>query len=75
MGTAPQPAGSAVGAGDAFLAAVLMTLDRAAAPPEVLRHGVAAGAATLQSKGGDLLGLEEYRRQLARTEVREVTPG
>jgi len=61
--------GSAVGAGDAFLAAVLLALDREETLPEVLRQGVAAGAAALRSTGSALVTREEHRRQLARTMV------
>ncbi|MGH7471624.1 MAG: 1-phosphofructokinase family hexose kinase, partial [Longimicrobiales bacterium] len=47
--------GSAVGAGDAFLAALLIELE-AGSPSEIaLRRAVAAGAAVLHSTGSDLL--------------------
>jgi 6-phosphofructokinase 2 len=67
--------GSAVGAGDAFLAALLLSLDRGEPAPEALRAAVTAGAAALESTGGDLLALEEYRRLLPRTTVRKLTAG
>ncbi|NJD11877.1 MAG: hexose kinase [Gemmatimonadetes bacterium] len=67
--THAEDRGSAVGAGDAFLAAVLWALDRGDAPPEVVRQGVAAGAAALRSEGEDLLTGAEFERQLRRTVV------
>jgi len=47
--------GSAVGAGDAFLAAMLVALEDDAELPEALRHAVAAGTATLLGTGDALL--------------------
>lgn len=64
--------GSAVGAGDAFLAALLMALDRGEPHPAALQQAVAAGSAVLKSEGGDLLTEQEYRRQLGRTEVQPL---
>lgn len=64
--------GSAVGAGDAFLGAMLLAMVEGLPGPEVLKRGVAAGGAVLKSEGGDLLTVEEYRRLLDRVEVREV---
>ena len=64
--------GSAVGAGDAFLGALLLALAADCPRPEALRRAVAAGAAALQSKGGDLLAVEEYRRLCNELEVREI---
>ena len=69
--TPAEPHGSAVGAGDAFLAAVLRALDRPEPLAEVVRQGVAAGTAALRSKGGDLVDREEFERQLGRTDVRK----
>ncbi len=51
----PQPAGSAVGAGDVFLAAFLLALEGGAEAPEALRRAVAAGTAALGSRGPDLV--------------------
>lgn len=48
-------AGSAVGAGDAFLAALLLALDAELPPDATLRSAVTAGTATLRSHGGALL--------------------
>jgi 1-phosphofructokinase family hexose kinase len=52
--------GSAVGAGDAFLAAFLVADKRGAPPEEALRHAVAAGTAVLLSHGTDLLSHGDY---------------
>ncbi|HEX7120071.1 MAG TPA: hexose kinase [Longimicrobiales bacterium] len=46
---------TAVGAGDALLAAILLALQRGAAPPDALRAAVAAGTATLLSHGDALV--------------------
>lgn len=52
----PQVAGtSAVGAGDAFLAALLLRLDAGATTAEALRTAVAAGAAVLRADGDSLI--------------------
>lgn len=59
-------AGSEVGAGDAFLAALLLELGSGARPPEAAAAAVAAGTATLLSRDAALLD----RRDLDR--VREV---
>jgi fructose-1-phosphate kinase PfkB-like protein len=67
-----QPEGSAVGAGDAFLAALLLAVEGPCPDPEALRRAVAAGSAVLKSENGDLLTLEEYRRLLDQVEVREI---
>lgn len=47
--------GSAVGAGDAFLAGFLVAQKNGAPPYEALRRAVAAGAAVLRSRGSTLL--------------------
>jgi 1-phosphofructokinase family hexose kinase len=70
--TPPELQGSAVGAGDAFLAAVLSALDHGDPLPEVVRQGAAAGAAALRSEGEDLITREELGRQLGRTVVRQL---
>jgi 1-phosphofructokinase family hexose kinase len=56
-----RPAGSAVGAGDVFLAAFLLARDDGAQPPEALRRAVAAGTAVLSSRGGALLDPADAR--------------
>jgi 1-phosphofructokinase len=62
--------GSAVGAGDAFLAALLVNEDMA--PAERLRTAVAAGAATLESEGADLLRYLNTEAIRERVEVRPL---
>ncbi len=73
--------GSAVGAGDAFLAGLLVAggtmrgaRGGAAAPDDVLRAAVAAGTAALLSRGGDLLRLKDVERVLPHVAV-EVVQG
>jgi 1-phosphofructokinase family hexose kinase len=50
--------GSAVGAGDAFLAALLVALENGHDPRDCLITAVAAGAAVLMSRGSDLIDRE-----------------
>jgi fructose-1-phosphate kinase PfkB-like protein len=64
--------GSAVGAGDAFLAALLIALTRNVPTPEALRSAVAAGTAVLSSDGTDILPLERYQKIHDRVEVRAL---
>lgn len=45
------PVRSAVGAGDAFLAALVLALSRGSAPPDALAWGIAAGAAAVEGVG------------------------
>lgn len=52
--------GSAVGAGDAFLAAMLVAKENGAPLNEALRSAVAAGTAVLLSRGSDLLSYSDY---------------
>lgn len=49
------PAGSAVGAGDVFLAAFLLAREAGASCPDALRRAVAAGTAVLSSRGTQLV--------------------
>ncbi len=70
----PRPAGSAVGAGDVFLAAFLLALEAGAEAAEALRRSVAAGTAVLGSRGQDLVTAEaaaalEPQVQLTRIEA------
>lgn len=60
--------GSAVGAGDAFLAALLLEWE--AAPGEALAAAVAAGTATLLSRGPDLVLAADVRRIRPHVETR-----
>jgi len=50
------PPGSAVGAGDVFLAAFILARSDGAPAPDALRRAVAAGTAVLSSRGTDLVG-------------------
>lgn len=65
------PVHSAVGAGDAFLAAMVLALARDAGPAEALDWGIAAGAAAVARPGTARIGSEEvaacYRRLTAGT--------
>jgi 1-phosphofructokinase family hexose kinase len=56
--------GSAVGAGDAFLAALLVSKENGAPPGEALRNAVAAGTAVLASRGSDLITRGDYEAML-----------
>lgn len=56
--------GSAVGAGDAFLAALLLELDRPTDVAGALRRAVAAGSAALLSRGPDLVRPRDVARIL-----------
>ncbi len=69
---APAEPGSAVGAGDAFLAALLLELDSSAEPPDALACAVAAGAAVLLAEGGDLLSRGDYDRARLGVRVRKL---
>jgi len=51
----PVADGSAVGAGDAFLAALLLAREAGAATPDALREAVAAGTAALLGRGTALV--------------------
>ncbi len=68
--------GSAVGAGDAFLAGLLVASGAAApeGPGERLRAAVAAGTAALLSRGGELLRRADVEQVLPHVTV-EVVPG
>ncbi|MEX2281021.1 MAG: hexose kinase [Gemmatimonadota bacterium] len=64
--------GSAVGAGDAFLAALLVSLQSRAAPQDALCTAVAAGAAVLCSRGSDLLTTADVRRLATNVRARPL---
>ena len=51
MGVLPVKAIGAVGAGDSFVAAMVLALSRGAAPREALAWGSAAGAAAVTASG------------------------
>ena len=61
--------GSAVGAGDAFLAGLLIALESREDLQTILVRAVAAATATLRSRGADLLTADDARRLVA-----EVSP-
>ncbi|HEX6694740.1 MAG TPA: hexose kinase [Longimicrobiales bacterium] len=52
--------GSAVGAGDSFLASLLLSLTSHALPDDALRDAVAAGASVLAGRGSDLMNRAAY---------------
>jgi tagatose 6-phosphate kinase len=62
---------SAVGSGDAFLAAYVAAQVEGADPVEALRCGVAAGAANAQSSWGGTFGRADYVAALERVTVRQ----
>jgi 6-phosphofructokinase 2 len=65
-------AGSAVGAGDAFLAALLLALQNDAPAPDALARAVAAGTATLLAHGAALLARTDVDRILPDVAVAEL---
>lgn len=65
-------AGSAVGAGDAFLAGMLVALAEGRDAPEVLGRAVAAGSAALMGKGMEMIEAGDAR---ALTRLVQVTLG
>ena len=68
-------AGSPVGAGDAFLAALLLAMEAGAGSESVLRAGVAAGTAVLYSHGQDLVRAADVDRLRSHVVVEPVDPG
>lgn len=68
---AAPPAASAVGAGDAFLAALLLCIDRCE-PAEALRQSVAAGTAVLHASGDALVRKEDVDRLARQIDVKEA---
>ncbi|MBI4408961.1 MAG: hexose kinase [Gemmatimonadetes bacterium] len=62
--------GSAVGAGDAFLAALLLAHENGAEAAETLRAAVAAGTAVLLSRGSDILTQDDV--EAVKREVKVV---
>lgn len=60
----PVASASAVGAGDAFLAGLVLALDGNAAAPDALRAAVAAGTAVLRSTGSALVDARAYSELL-----------
>jgi 1-phosphofructokinase family hexose kinase len=64
--------GSAVGAGDAFLAALLVAKEKGAPLEEALRSAVAAGTAVLKSRGSDLITRSDYDETLREVQLTQV---
>jgi 1-phosphofructokinase family hexose kinase len=64
--------GSAVGAGDAFLAALLIELQSDSGLQGALCRAVAAGAAVLCGRGSDLLNANDARRLIANVKARPL---
>ena len=65
------PAASAVGAGDAFLAALLLCIDECE-PAEALRRAVATGTAVLHAEGDELVTTADVQRLVTEVEVEEA---
>ena len=65
--------GSAVGAGDAFLAALLIALTRGAAIEQAAADAVAAGTAVLNGTGSDLLTPADFELVRETVKVRRLT--
>jgi 1-phosphofructokinase family hexose kinase len=66
-------AGSAVGAGDAFLAALLVAKENGALQEEALQSAVAAGTAVLLSRGSDLLTRSDYQAVLREVQLQPIS--
>jgi 6-phosphofructokinase 2 len=72
-GQAPRVrAVSAVGSGDAFLAAAVLTLDKGGSLEDALRMGVASGSATVLNPGTELCRNEDVERLLQRVKVQRL---
>lgn len=67
-----QSAGSAVGAGDAFLAALLLGLDAANSLDQIAGDAVAAGSAVLLSTGAAILSAADAQSIREKTKVRPL---
>lgn len=63
---------STVGAGDAFLATLLLALSRQKGPQEALRQAVAAGSATLLTEGTGLGRLQDIETLAGQVRVESV---
>ncbi|PKP71785.1 MAG: phosphofructokinase, partial [Alphaproteobacteria bacterium HGW-Alphaproteobacteria-5] len=63
---------SAVGAGDSFLAAMVMGLASGFAPEEAFRRGVAAGSAALLSPGTELCRAEDVERLMREVRAEKI---
>jgi 6-phosphofructokinase 2 len=70
----PLAVASSVGAGDSFLAGLLVALSHEDRPADALRQAVAAGAAALLAAGTQLCRPADVSRLAAAVEVWEITP-
>ncbi|MBS0560428.1 MAG: 1-phosphofructokinase family hexose kinase [Proteobacteria bacterium] len=68
----PERVHSAVGAGDAFLAAMVLRLSRGAGPAEALAWAVAAGGAAVSGVGTARIDRAEVERRVATVAVETV---
>jgi 6-phosphofructokinase 2 len=68
----PLSGGSAVGAGDAFLAGLIVALQTGDGLAGILRRAAAAGAAALLSRGSDLLDPDDARALESEVELRPL---
>jgi fructose-1-phosphate kinase PfkB-like protein len=64
--------GSAVGAGDCFLASLLLSLARHVPPADALRDAVAAGASVLAGRGSDLINRAAYDALRSPTRITRI---
>jgi 6-phosphofructokinase 2 len=64
--------GSAVGAGDSFLASLLLSLARQGPPDIALRDAVAAGASVLAGKGSGLIDRAAYEALRPLTSITRI---
>ncbi|NNK78119.1 MAG: 1-phosphofructokinase family hexose kinase [Litoreibacter sp.] len=70
--TAPEVrVNSKIGAGDAFVGALVLSLSRGLSPAEALRRGVAASGATVTTQGTALCSLEDVERLLRQCRLQE----
>jgi 6-phosphofructokinase 2 len=72
--TPDVPVRSRIGAGDAFLAGVTLTLARGADLETALRTGVAAASATVMTEGTELCRLEDVERILPECQISLSAP-
>jgi len=73
IATAPvRPVVSAIGAGDSFVAGLMLALSRDAPLPEALRHGSAAASAAVITPGTELCRLHDFQAILPQTVLRKL---
>ena len=66
------PVASTIGAGDSFLAGLVLALSRHAPPEEALAQGIAASAAALLTSGTALCQADDVRRLLPQVRVQRA---